>query len=405
MYQQFLNLMTTDNVSSEVFNGARTLAYLKQAGNGFPSVRISDPSCCSTINLSPCDNVPLVFTHPDDPYHPAPWWDGVTGSPSAGGLGFWITAWTGLDGAQNQRSVAPRGLRPGGATFGPMGASHRVWKMNVRMFGKDECALEEMFRWLEGTFLTSCDSCYPFGALIRTCCPPVTDPNFGLYRVEGVALLDGPSYEGSPTAGHGCFTRDISFTLGVANPCMFSPPVNCITDGSFPPITGCPDFDILFGTNCTSGPVNPTIIPANRICCPVPTSANYGSWSPYVEITNTGGAYSTALTVYGLDDPIGLACDPSTQLHISELHLKRLPPGAQLIIDSSRRTMLFRAHITDSSFVDGSPWIDLTYTSSSIYSDFGCAGGWVAIEAKSLLDANCSTVTFSVDFERRVGCL
>jgi hypothetical protein len=102
----------------EIINHARTIEHLRNSGIGCATVGIQAEEC-AVLSLDQCDYTPVTFTTPDDINRPAPWYDGVPGSPSAGGYGFWINEWTGLDGSNVRRSAST--IYPRGATFAPLG--------------------------------------------------------------------------------------------------------------------------------------------------------------------------------------------------------------------------------------------------------------------------------------------
>lgn len=215
---------------NEVINHARTIEHLRNASAfcymlGGPL----DPGC-DILYLDSCDYTPVTYSTPDSVDTPAPWYDGTPGSPSSNCYGFWIEEWTGLDGAHMRRSTTPS--YPRGGSFGTLGQAHRVWKMNVLLFGADATALEDLFRWLEETLIQCCSP--GVTTWVRTTCPDGYDDDYGLVHVVDLQLLEGVEWISPPEEQLGCFVRRVSFTLGVGDPCLYQPPVNCLTDEVFP---------------------------------------------------------------------------------------------------------------------------------------------------------------------------
>lgn len=212
----------------EVINGARTLEYLRNSPEACSvfDVRSRD---CEILYLDPCDYTPVTFTTPDDPTNPAPWWDGVADSPTSRAYGFLIDEWTGLDGAHMTRDATP--VRRKGSVFGALGQAHRVWKMNLSLFAADQVALEALFRWLEDMLIQCCSP--GVTAWVRTVCPTGYDDDEGLVHVVDLQMLEGLQWEGASVEGLACKTRQVSFTLGVGDPCLYKPPTTCYDDEVF----------------------------------------------------------------------------------------------------------------------------------------------------------------------------
>lgn len=227
--KHFLNWLYFDDgqAVSEVFNGARTIEYLSTLSCGLVTIRSG--AGCDILYRDPCDyDTVLDFTTTTAEDNPAPW--AVAGTPSADAYGFWITDWTGLDGAHMRRSATS--AFPRGSVFGPLGQAHRVWKMNVLLHGANDAALQALYRWLEETLVRCCRP--GVTAWVRTACPDGYDEDYGLAHVVDLELLEGVEWLAPPRRELSCFVREVSFTLGVADPCLYGPPANCLTDEVFP---------------------------------------------------------------------------------------------------------------------------------------------------------------------------
>lgn len=212
----------------EIINGARTLEHLRNSSQSCGSIQVVNDDC-PVLYLDPCDYAPITFTTPDDPTNPAPWWDGVAGSPTSKAYGFLIDEWTGLDGAHMSRDATP--VRRKGSVFGSLGQAHRVWKMNVSLFAADQVALEALFRWLEDALISCCQT--GVTAWVRTVCPEGYDDDEGLVHVVDLQILEGLQWEGEAVNDLSCKVRRVSFTLGVGDPCLYRPPVTCYDNEPF----------------------------------------------------------------------------------------------------------------------------------------------------------------------------
>lgn len=230
--KHFLNFLYYDDGTQarEIFNGARTIEHLRNANAYCAMLGGPLDAGCDILDKDVCDGTPVIFTTPTAGGAPAPWWDGVVGSPSASAYGFWINEWTGLDGAHMSRSATA--AFPRGSVFGPLGQSHRVWKMNVYLFGSDDASLQALFRWLEASLIRCCSP--GVTAWARTTCPDGYDDDYGLVHVVNLQLLEGVQWLAPPVEEYGCLVREVSFTLGVADPCLYTPPTSCHFDDVFP---------------------------------------------------------------------------------------------------------------------------------------------------------------------------
>lgn len=216
----------------EIINSARTAANLRSAGCGTFS-NVLDSAGCDALNYQPCTRDPLTgetdsWELADFSIEGAPWYPNPGAAPArveaaSEAYGFYITEWTGLDGAHQKRSVSPLGR--GGAFFGQQSAAHRTMKLNVMLVGESERGLTYLFRWLEEAILQCCRSCSEGQQLwFRETCPDDASNvgTEGLGRLNRVALLEGLTWENQPTEDSGCSIRMASFTLGAGDPCIYS---------------------------------------------------------------------------------------------------------------------------------------------------------------------------------------
>jgi hypothetical protein len=399
-YQGWLYFQDANGNLQEVVNHARTLGYVSQGDLTCGNVTISR-DVCPSFYFDPCDDwADMEFTSPDDAGNPAPWWDHVAGSPTSRAYGFWITEWTGLDGGHHSRTVTARGVRGGGGVMGPLSSRHRVMKLNVRLFGADECALDELFRWFESMLLNLCDPCATVSAFVRTCCPPNPEdtPEYGIYSLDSVGLVDGPTYMGT-IDGLGCVIRDVELTLAAGAPCLYSLPDSLATDDTFDVQTfdDCDLYTLIgVGNDCTT-------FADERLSYPMP-DMNYGVVAPIIRIRNSSNVAGVPFTVKGFVDPSGFGPDPCLRTVVAEMEFDGLPPHSDFLIDAPRSRLLYRSPETQSVWIDGSPWLITSPSVSPGFPRFNCPGGWVSIEPLHLLGGT-SGLTFTVETQMRVGCV
>jgi hypothetical protein len=410
-HMQFLYSLNDDGSVCEIFNGERLMSSLTDTGLcNVVGIKAQGTDCmwadgtlplaldtCSIDEDGDHTWEPITFAGVTWPGNPAPWWDGVPGSPSSQAYGFWIEEWTGLDSVHMKRNVAQRAGRLGGANFGSLSSQSRVWKLNVILVGENGAALEDLFRWLETTLADCCDPCAGSEMLIRTACPPDGDAGFGLYRAKGTALIEGLQWEAPPIESLGCMLRRVSFTLGVSDPCLYSCATACAIQEQVPNIDDCVPFGLWAGCNISCTDMVPY-----RICCPVP-AAGRGTVSPVVTIENEGAGDSPAMRIYGMSDPLGVGCDPCSLPVCQDIVTTAIPGGSALMVDSSSRRVLFRGPDTGQEWVDGTGFLDPPEGTIPTYLQLSCDPGWVAVEPRALC-GDVSSLLISVDIVSRVGC-
>jgi len=402
---------TSDTGTCEIFNGERLLANLRHT-DACGIFTVSGTDCKWSNGIFPLmldvgsldgngvnDWPYLDFTGGvTDLSNPAPWWDGVNGSPSSRGYGFWIEEWTGLDSAHVTRAVSQRAGRLGGANFGPLTSGSRVWKMNVILVGADGGALEAMFRWLETTLFDCCNACGGEEMLIRTSCPPQSEPAVDVYRARGAALIEGLTWEEPPIERLGCLMRRVSFTIGVADPCLYACAESCVNQQPFDFLAPCVPIHLWIGCNVTCAEMEPY-----RICCPI-DAASQGLTSPVVTLENEGTLPTSAVRIYGMTDPLNIGCDPCSLVVQQNIVTHPIPPGSALRIDSSQRKVLFRSPDTGQEWVDGTAFLNPEPGfAPSFLSLAGGLPGWVAVEPVSFC-GSLDDLLISVDIVSRVGC-
>lgn len=411
-HTSWLYTLDADGGVCELINGQRLLAAMNATASCGNSMFVQVADDCRwgdgtfPYTLDPCSVdddgnqtwLPQTFAGTTWSGNPAPWYDGVPGSPSSQAYGIWVEEWTGLDGAHHKRNVAQRAGRRGGANFGALFSGSRVWAMNLIFVGGSAAALEDLFRWFEQSVLDCCDPCGGQEVLIRTTCPPDGNPDFGVYKVKGFSMIQGPAWETPPIEALGCFMRRVSVTFGASDPCLYACSSNCVTEEPFAFVGGgCIPFDIWLGCDRTCTDMAPY-----RLCCPVP-AATRGQVSPIVTIHNTSANDSAAVRIYGMSDPQGVGCDPCSLPICQDIITKSLPSGATLLVDSASRKVLYKSGETGDEYIDGTAFLDPPEGTVPSFLSLSCDAGWVAIEPATFC-GDTDGLVFTVDIAERVSC-
>lgn len=431
--QQFL--YTTDMFGSpaELINGARTMANLR-AGN---DARFSDITLncgCPALLLDPCETTftpplgvtTLTWTSMDMHIQQAPWFVAGVGASSEA-YGFYITDWTGLDGAHHTRSVLQHVAARGGSYYGSLTSTGRTWKLNVRLFAATERGLDYLLHWLENQLLGCCSGDGSGSVWIREFCPTSAgvDPEEGMARADRVVLLEGPTWEDSPILDFSCVMRAASFTLGVGDPCLYRPQsATEVTNASAATSVGLAlstSLGLQGDGPGTYGSVNFTEAPCGRFTGSgldttylMPRSS-YGRMSGVITITSPGETILTALRdvpairILGHADRAGLgSTNPCTNTQRSLMILQGILAGETIEVDLGRRTIRRRGSL------NGGEWEDASYLLTQTsplrpWSAFdSCDVGAVTVEPASIDQYRGSTLVsyFAVNIkaQEHFGC-
>jgi hypothetical protein len=365
-HHNWLWLVGQNGFAYELFNGARTAAYLQNPpGDGLQCGVISDVldmgGCAAYAWEPPCTPdssswQPQTFSSPED--DEAPWYS-ASHPESAEALGFWIEEWTGLDASHVSRSVQRLGRSPGGGTFGRGHATERVMKFNVLLFGLSEKSLEYLYRWLEATLIGVCGSCEQDSILIRRYCPPeelgsgATDDQLwdGVVLLREVGLVEGLTWESAPVEKAGCVMRRLSFTLAAGDPCMYANDVE-LTSFMFDPDACMEEDSTLFDQDFVGQYCRPSCGYFGDDCRATYTFTPdvTGAAVPVVTIRNTGEANPSSgaprwlpkLSIRFYADPAGMGLGVRCALPLlGEVHISELPPGAVFTYDVAGRRILY----------------------------------------------------------------
>lgn len=300
---------------------------------------------------------PLVFFGPS--FDDAPWYN-EDQPESADALGFFIDEWTGLGNEHVSRHIAPKGGWGGGAQLGPLSAGARTMAFGVQMFATSVEGMEYLFRWLEQTLYSVCDTCSTDSILIRRFCPSGDDLWSGVVRMNNVGLSAGPNWENELLQINKCYHRRVSFVLTVGDPCMYLPG----TDYEFEDtanLTQC--FGDVF-VDPDRNPCRPECIElsANNADCRQRLTIDVGpveaAVAPVVTLENTTTEYSVPTRVLVYYDPAGISpTNPCSLQLLGELYVRPIRPGATLKWDVAAREVMYRDHTTG-LFVPGWAYID-----------------------------------------------
>jgi hypothetical protein len=410
-FQQWLYLDSGDGLC-ELINGNRTAFNMTNAAlfaPGFGCITPLDGLKCAVADLDPVFDCGapewpgIVFDVPGGTGTPPPWWDGVANSPSSKGIGFMITEWTGLEKNWNQRSKTLRGSSRGGASFGPARSGDRVMAFNIDIMAADECALIYMRDWLEEQISSACSSCDSVSLWVRECCPPLTRPDYGLWRLDDVVLVsEGVEWAAPPIESMSCTIRSATFTISAGDPCKYSCPTLALTPTAIPtpPDLPCDDLDIMLGCvepRCDS-------LAGYRLCVPVPPTS-IGLTAAIITIDNQTAAPSGDIKILGMSDPNGVGCNPClVSAFCGQINVGPIPAYSTLVIDGAKRTVTWKNSATAGVLIDGSAFLDQNVARAPQYSQFGCDPSWLMMEPAGLCYWNPG-VTFEVSLVTRKSCL
>jgi hypothetical protein len=433
-HHQWLYLEAGNGTFAEIFNGARTAAYLKSPvavlPNGYSIGDVLDFGGCPGYAYEPpCDDndvTPDVGVGAWDPYtfvtpaiDDAPWYRADT--PASGdGLGFFIEQWTGLDTRHVARPTSPRG--PFSSQLGRLGAAERVMKMNVMVSAASEQGLEHMFRWLEQTLMTTCATCTTSRALIRRWCPDdaAADGWDGVVELRQVGLVEGLEWLDDPMPTAACFVRHLSLALATGDPCMYLPD----TDIEFDELNMA-DMDQCLTEMTLSATANP----ARPTCTFLPSECrtfaefevdHLGAVGPVVMLDNDQAYSSVPLRLIVYSDPLGVGIDPNPcgLAKICELYVSPLPPYGALVWDVPGRQVLYRDHTTG-DYVSGFAYVDANDAPVPRFSPIPCGTAYLVIEPASQrlvesggfwfhestnLGENPAYPTPTMTIQERIGC-
>jgi hypothetical protein len=303
----------------EIASGPRTLAYLRNAGVG--NVDVSGQ--CSAISGS--------FYSPSS--DPAPWYTSSR-TDSAAFLGLYL----------DKIEIAPRYSRStkqfarGGQSLGRLIVKGASIVASGAMYGRSEAGMEYGSAWLARALAGNCADPCELGTLcLLPACP---DSGPALWRrMFGCGLVDGPLI--SPVSGaNGCIVRSVSFTLGSESGYLFADPVTLLSQGL---------------------PV------ATTVCGIASTTQWIGDSTIRITIGTGGPGWVKGVSISAAPLRSNETC-PSPSAPEVSFTVAQIPPGTNLVIDGSRRSVEVRENASgrlvggmDVIATGGTPleWIDI----------------------------------------------
>ena len=379
--------------AQEIINQARTLNHLDNASISCAQVQVRGAEC-DVLYKHPNSGDSLTFATPTTGTV-APWWDGVADSPTSNAYGFWIEEWTGLDSSHLRRGATPVATR--GARFSKLGQGARVMKLNVLLFGADEVALEELFRWLEGQLLNCSGDCFGATMWWRTVCPGSYGDDVGLVLGSGAFLMEGLTWLENPIKSLGCFMRRASFTMGLSDPCAYEKANLVMNETNMPTVDHCAaGLSAVFGCPEDVDAYEPWQL--DHALDGVQVGAN----APLVYITNDNATkWSPPLMVCAVEDPLSAgAVIDGTDL-MGQVWLRGVPPSYEVLVDCAHRRILKRE--TGTTVWETAE--DLIDARSGVptYPYVTDTDGFVIVRP-SFLGDHLSDVLVTIESVRRYGC-
>lgn len=260
-------------------------------------------------------------------------------------MGFWVEDWQGLE-AEFERTANQRGWGYGGSNFTPIRPKHLTMTFTVLLAASTERGLQYGFRWLS-TQLYGLDSCDHADLVVFDHCPPtVGDQSDWLWWfIRDAGVLSMPQWADIVIDEKNCVLRRVTFVLGARDPHKYRCPVVCTATTTFTvpaPATACaPDY------SWSEWFCNDAIDP---ICCSIaPPGFDFTGRAAIVHILGgDGGA-----------PPMEISFNSQTFRTIS------IPPGGELIIDSSRHQITF----SGDTIGDGSAYVSAAFGSSPVWAE------------------------------------
>lgn len=377
----------------EILNNARTLAHLGNADISCARVSISGAEC-PVLAKHPVSGAALTFATPSTGTV-APWWDGVSGSPSSKAYGFWVDGWTGLDSSHIKRSSTA--VSPRGAKFSKLGQGARIMKITLTMFGDDSVALEELFRWLDDQ-IASCDSaCGGATAWWRTMCPGSYGDDTGLVLGSGAYVVEALTWLDNPIRELGAFMRRATFTLGLADPCLYTRPTSLMAETNMGAVDHCAlGLEEIFGCPSSVDAFEPYQLDA------AVSAPHIGAAVPVVYIENQNVTdWSAPLLIAGVEDPAAAGALLTGTVITGRVWLIGIPPSYEVVVDCARRQVLKRPTGTTEweaadDLIDGLAGVP---TFPSISNDDG-----YLIVRPTFLGNNLDDIAVTAQLARRYGC-
>ena len=348
----------------------------------------------------------------------APWYSDLY-PESADAYGFWIEDWTGLDDAHIVRPVTSMGVPWGGGQLGSIRSNERVMKLNVILLGRNEPAVEYLFRWLATTLSSVCSSCEVNSMLLRRICPTNGDLWQGVSRLDQVGLVEGVKWETDPTTQSMCSVRRLSFGLTAGDPCFYVDDTDEVTPDTVA------DIDTCLGASTTAVDRSPCRPICNELASSCRTVFTFeheslGTAAPVVRLYNDNDEHSLPVRLICYADPseVGVSLNPCGLPRLGEVYVTALPPYATLVWDVIGRKVSYHDQTTG-GFVPGWAFVSANDRPLRRFFVLPCSQAHVVMEPASLcleetvdgwsdgtreyFDPHFPTATLSVG--ERLGCV
>lgn len=353
--------------STEISNEARTLAYLRNGLAGDPRISAGDCDCPAI------DEGPYVDPQTDD----APWYTSAR-PESADFLGLILEAVE--VSAPWARGVTARGM--GGQTLGAQYLRGRTLGFRGSLFAASGQAMEYGKRWLSEVLRSGCNGCGLGDLCFLPACP---DPPFDgstvthsedYYEDVYTDYYEGVSTESTPDAAFDPFFRTLK-SAGLIDGLTEVPydniPCDLLTGISFQMGTEIGYFYHPAAVCLEDSP----IVAGESQCCTVSTDDWIGDATVAIRI-QAGGP----ITVENLRvtvTPTKGDCPPDEGITPCMDVIATLPPGSELIIDGSERTVEVR-EVASGRLIGG--YEALEFTGPFGWPDLGaCTRACVCVDA------------------------
>jgi hypothetical protein len=405
-YEGWLYVQDRLGDAHEIINQARSAAYLSH-----PDLALEGMSICDILDFGGCDTYAfeptcgidgemewneLAFDTPTN--DPAPWYN--AGYPqSADALGFYITAWTGLDDGHLRRNSSPISTYGGGSRLGVLSSEGRVMKINLILFGRSNEATEYLFRWLSSVLSNVCSTCSTSSILIRRYCGDPDNPADGLAQLRKVGLVEGLKWEADLVERGACYMRTASFALEAGDPCMYLPdtdrPVNALDADA--------DVDACLNTAA----LNPDREFCRPSCSELTTNCRtvrtlevdpLGVTAPVITWENSDTTYTYPFRAVIYYDPgeTGALPNPCGLQVIGELYVRTLPPSSALRWDITGRTVEYRDASTG-GWVSGWAYTNANDPPARRFFALPCGTSQLVMEPASMCAEEVDADTFTLD--------
>jgi hypothetical protein len=273
-------------------------------------------------------------------------------------------------------------------------------KVNVFLFGRNEQAVEYLFRWLGSVLTGVCATCATESLMLRRYCGSTGDLWDGVVEMRNVGLVEGLKWEAEIQTEGNCYIRRASFALMAGDPCMYSRELDVAPDAD--DVTA--NLVTCLGTD---SPTNEDRAICRPLCTEIAqscrtirafTTSGLGAMAPIVTWNNSQNQYSYPMRAVVRADPgdVGTSPNPCALPILGELYVRPLPPYAQLRWDVIGRTVEFLDSSTG-GWAPGWAYIDGNDPPIQRFFAAGCGKAYLIMEPASLCADFISGTTWTLD--------